>query len=1151
MSDHHLRDFDDRFQHVVSRMRFTRVMTVLGWTALALTLAFVTLACLDYVIETKWTFRAVTLGVAILGSLCAATTLVLQALKRWDRKATAAQVERRFEDLGQSVRTTIQYHDDAEEKTGASPRLLNALHHDIYGRTEELRLTEAVSTSSLRLSVALLGILGVIALAACVASWDWRMAVFRSFLGDAPYTTIKVKQSVTRVDEKATFTMIADIAGRVDRDVRLLTRDMDGERNDWAERSLTTKDEVSSATRLVSYQVDIPKVRTPFEYQVVAGQYASLIHQVNVRYPLAISAIRIEVEHPEYTGIGTKVVDKGSFETVEGSHVTVGIQLDHAPRKAWLELHPIVTPRGEQPRVETVPVKIEGVQLTAELDPREDRFYQVFAESSDGTTLRPNRYRIRVHRDRPPKVAFQKPDQLIEVNPLAELLMRLRVADDYGLRRAGIVLQLNNDPEIIVEDIAYADMETGDGKLAPQTRAIIESRLPLEYFEMTVKDSISYYAFAEDNRPARANVNETDLQFIDVRPFRRNYPVPEEGQGLRGAGNDNPNARNLPELNEMIGRERFVLNRTMQMKRQHDRGHKIDVGAIDNLVNVQNETSEFAGLMGDEASSIEQRFGIPEEGRISDLLYQAQRSMLASVDSLATSEFEVAKLQERDALRYLIDARQRLDDPTAGGTNNGGGAAFRAAFRRLLRRMRQPKNDQERANEIVRRLRRAAAEQQFLMERMSDLVPPIMSDAERPEPEGEVTGNSAEPDPKSEMPDAEDKPSLAELRRGLEHEQADLVEDVRDIIDLIEELAQISELAQQRTIHAADQIGGVIGAMERGDTDKAIEYAEAATSAFRVLADNIAGITANEATKRIEIARDLGLLLTDDIRILSDKLSTVQQEMAQSRLSPSKATERELELASPLSRSAREQAEVAKTLADILNSIVDPEQGIQDSEDRIVKRLQEIMVEHMLDENVRRMQQLPTAIDSLDWTNTGVQASDLAERFDILSQRLDAMHREIVSPRIEQLRKLERRAVESRQGLSGLRIDDQISRWHRRADGLLQDIESAQVAEREVELMREAMEDAGWAATGKNTWNWNTNTSLTALEPPEEYVEALTAVIRAIQRQIREHSMVRMEITNGGAIPPKYKNFVERYFELMSGATSDSDVGDVDESKTD
>ena len=95
--------FEQRFQNVVDRMRSTKVLIVLGWTALALASTLAAMACIDYFFETNWAFRAFIFLVAILAAGCAGASLALQALSRWNRRATAASVEHRFEDLGLSL----------------------------------------------------------------------------------------------------------------------------------------------------------------------------------------------------------------------------------------------------------------------------------------------------------------------------------------------------------------------------------------------------------------------------------------------------------------------------------------------------------------------------------------------------------------------------------------------------------------------------------------------------------------------------------------------------------------------------------------------------------------------------------------------------------------------------------------------------------------------------------------------------------------------------------------------------------------------------------------------------------------------------------------------------------------------------------------
>ena len=51
--------------------------------------------------------------------------------------------------------------------------------------------------------------------------------------------------------------------------------------------------------------------------------------------------------------------------------------------------------------------------------------------------------------------------------------------------------------------------------------------LLLEKLAASPTDSLTYYAFAEDNYPAGPKRTETDLRYIDIRPFKREYKMAE------------------------------------------------------------------------------------------------------------------------------------------------------------------------------------------------------------------------------------------------------------------------------------------------------------------------------------------------------------------------------------------------------------------------------------------------------------------------------------------------------------------------------------------------------------------------------------------------------------------------------------------------
>jgi hypothetical protein len=141
--------------------------------------------------------------------------------------------------------------------------------------------------------------------------------------------------------------------------------------------------------------------------------------------------------------------------------------------------------------------------------------------------LRETAYRIRVRKDKPPQVSFLEPEEALEVHPIAEVPMKIRVDDDFGLTRAGIVFRVNSgeDRTLILKEFKPAMAPAPSGKPSNVVHAALDQMLMLEQFNLGQTDSITYFAFAEDNYPDGARRTETELRFIDLRPFRRIYKV--------------------------------------------------------------------------------------------------------------------------------------------------------------------------------------------------------------------------------------------------------------------------------------------------------------------------------------------------------------------------------------------------------------------------------------------------------------------------------------------------------------------------------------------------------------------------------------------------------------------------------------------------
>jgi hypothetical protein len=146
--------------------------------------------------------------------------------------------------------------------------------------------------------------------------------------------------------------------------------------------------------------------------------------------------------------------------------------------------------------------------------------YEIAAQSADGMRLEAERFRIDVTPDRKPTIRFLKPRDKIEVTPSTEVHMRVLAEDDFGLSKTGIVYQVGNGPK---KTLCLQQ----DPNQPTTLRA--EAVLPLEDHEVHFQDAVTYYAFTEDNHPDQPQRVTTELQFIDIRPYKRSYQMLDNG----------------------------------------------------------------------------------------------------------------------------------------------------------------------------------------------------------------------------------------------------------------------------------------------------------------------------------------------------------------------------------------------------------------------------------------------------------------------------------------------------------------------------------------------------------------------------------------------------------------------------------------------
>lgn len=1166
--------FVRRFDAIWRQARRVQLWQAVCWALLAALAGVALLAAADYAWELPRAWRVAAMATTGAASLGVALWLSARSLRRWRRSATASAIERVFPQLGQRIRTTVQFGNlstNEIQASGVAGALVAALEEDTVRRAQPLPLDAVIPWKSLAFASLLAAGVGLLLAGASAFDWQWRIAAQRALLGEEPYTRLTVKPGDATVKEGQSVPVEIIIEGRTGDYVSFNTRRLDKKGPDekdaeWQEQRLPIADGQDAGRLRLSFETLLARLRHPLEYYVAAGSARSKTYRVDVRYPLKIVNIQATIQPPAYTRLSESVVDGGDITALVGSRVKLLVELDREPQSAHLEMKGMNGQAPGKDATERLPLTIDGKQLTATFEVTTDKTFAVAAIAADGMELAGNKHRLRARRDEPPQVWFESPADSLEVHTLAEVLMRIRVSDDFGLSRAGIMFEVNNEEEypLLDEDFAAAaDALKTTGALTPQTRSALEKVLPLEFFSLTQQDSVMYYAFAEDIRPGSPQRTESDLRFIDIRPFLRQYRLVDLESGMATGGQ-------LKSLGELIARQRYALNRAVRLSRTLENSGQVDLGAVDSLTRFEGDlatsTREFA-------EGLEAR-GIGE----TELLYQAETSMLAAADSLTAGNFDTASLQMRDALKYLIEGRNRLQVFIFKNPDRALLARLRQFDRMQRQKLRRPKTDEEAARQLVQRLQELADSEEDISDSLARLMNPDSpamrgpgsgnaetksgDTSEMPEGAEPSADSATETKPQDEADDGEKKPAAGDepmgkekpdsdggsaarvaerqaARQETEDRQLDVALEARELEKALQKLTNATELAKQRMDAAAKTAEAAAQALDRGKLDEAQAKAGEAGELFRELAEQAAALVAKEQADRLaaaqQIASELARMQQDFKERLANSETTGGIDgQPQPEGSPTIGAGQESSAGKtpPLVAlaAARRIADKAESLADVLGVAARAERP-QDQES--AKKVEALVKSLGLKALSERLGQLPEQVRQGKLTDARAAADDGAERAEAAAERLAALRRSIVAPQVDELAQLEEQLAGLDKQLDELDSERKITGWHLEADQLLERLEGAGIEEELRQKFADEMRANGWSPGAvRRSWSW-VRTG-TWYSPPVAYHRELKKLATSVRQQIQELMLGDMTAAGDEPIPPQYQDLVDRYYQVLA-----------------
>ncbi len=1016
-------------------------------------------------------------GMVVLGTVAAflLERLVLRPGRQVAREDAASEVETGFPDLGQRVRTTLEYAEPNPETAPAAPGLVRALQTETARRTRDLDLPAVVPWSTLRAPIGALGLILGVALFFIARDPELGVALRRTFLLPGQYTQLVVKPGDQSVKAGGDFTLEAILSGRPVKTAEWRRR-LAGSQGAWTAVSLAPEPaELDSDPdgpprpllgKLTSTWKDCQET---FDYQVVAGPVESPVYQVIVRHPLLLKAVEASVEPPSYTRRPRVTEKTGDLKVIEGSKVHVRFTLDRAPSTAQLLITPATEkgkPGGPSSRV---PLTIQGTSLSADL-PRLDRTFEylVEAKAADGMTLELLPYKVRIQADEKPTLRFVHPPEELAVIPTTEVPLEVEAGDDLGVAKVGIVYQINGGPKetLLLDEPSRRPV---------QVRELIT--LYLESHKLDYTDGLTYSAFAEDNHPGTPRRTTTDLRYIDILPFQQSFEMSDSECQCQGK---------CLSLEELIQRQRVNLNRAFG----HSEEASLSTEAAGRLSKGEQEllaiTTEFT-------EGLEARFGpVP-------VLHTALTSMEAAISDLDRKDITRTVVDEEAALAALIKARQNLRKLLKQSSSASACRSFDRAQQQKLRKPPPKKDQNELARQLPEQLKKLAQE-------------------ERQVSQGLCSNPGQSPSAASSAsPKAPESPAKLAERQGRRVEAAQkLQKTVRDD-------PALSALARDRMDQAAREIQESARALKSDQKEQAADRASNAADQLERLANQVAGLHAKELSARLSLAARLARQLASDEKALGEQLAPgrkpapsddpgrKQGALAEDAKTlaewlkplPDEAADESRDLSQALRKATRSNPpeEIAKTMQSATEVLktgnAKPAAGeVNEAAERLAALAQDL-------DDARRSFMQPQ-LDQLLAAEAQAARTQATLR-SAHNEGEKAEGEKALSDLLETLRKLQAREGESKTALAS--ATETLAEVQRRRGG-------------------------GWGGFAKAKEGEPENRPV--LVPPGQYTEGVTHVITALQARIQEVVLKEMLLDNDEAVPPQYKTLVEDYYKTLS-----------------
>lgn len=241
------------------------------------------------------------------------------------------------------------------------------------------------------------------------------------------------------------------------------------------------------------------------ELKSAAGDAPESVRSLTYRPVPRLLASEVILTFPAYTGLQPQKLQGGDLKAVEGTVAEWSFRFNTVPGRTDWQIG------SDPPTVLPVDPGTFTGKVKWNVIPGKHAALVSVADDS-GATVDSWHFQAEGVQDRLPVVEILEPKKEVEATPIAEIPVRIRARDDFGVAEMGLILEAAGETHWVMEKV----ITELDRKDISELAAAMLEKVPL-----TIRDNVRLSAYALDHKPRGGPRGRSALLAVNIRQFKR------------------------------------------------------------------------------------------------------------------------------------------------------------------------------------------------------------------------------------------------------------------------------------------------------------------------------------------------------------------------------------------------------------------------------------------------------------------------------------------------------------------------------------------------------------------------------------------------------------------------------------------------------